>query len=114
MSICHGNAPDSPCCRIPLGVDVWCKFLQDHPDRKQACGLYVELGSWDAVHADPRYIEDVHPHWILTGTPDCGDWVGPGCCYGPERTPESQAAYRAAAERPGTPVEIQVARGVVG
>jgi hypothetical protein len=85
-----------------------------HPDgRRAACGLYVELGSWDAVHADERYQRDVHPHWVRTGTPDCGDWVGPGCCYGPEWTDAAGDAYRAAAARPGTPVEIQRLRGII-
>jgi len=110
---CHGNAPDSPCCYIPVGVDVLCKFVTKVPGRKAGCGLYVELGSWEAVHTDQRYLECVQPFWIEHGVPDCGDWVGPGCCYGPDPTPESDVAYRKAAERPGTPVEIKRVRGLV-
>lgn len=106
---CHGNSPDSPCCMV---VGEPCLFLVDVPGRKGGCGLYVELGSWDAVHHDRRYLHHVRPAWIERGVPDCGDWVGPGCCYGPGRTPESDAAFRKAALRPGTPVEVRRRRGL--
>jgi hypothetical protein len=44
---------------------------------RYACGLRTELGSWAAVHADPRYLADVRPVWLRTGTVDCGNWWGP-------------------------------------
>ncbi len=60
------------------------------PGRRWACTLLVELGSWDAVHADPRYLQLVKPVWDAvnrrvgrTVIPSCGGW-GPGtgqCCY---------------------------------
>lgn len=108
---CHGNSPDSPCCWVDGELCVHL-VLGPHPDgRRAACGLFIELGSWDAVHADERY-EHVHAAWITAGVPDCGDWVGPGCCYGREETAESKHSYLMAAERPGTPVEIRRARGL--
>ena len=95
---CHGNSPDSPCCGVPGHPGGMCKFLVDVPGRAKGCGLFVELGSWDAVHADPRYLAEVRPAWDANAppVPDCGDWRGPGCCYGPDRTPESDAAYERA------------------
>jgi hypothetical protein len=40
------------------------------------------LGSWQAVHADPRYLASVHPTLMRVGTVDCGDWPGPGITCG--------------------------------
>ena len=75
---CAGNADDS-CCYV---AGVPCRFLEEHtvPGRRWACGLYRELGSWARVHADPRYLTHVKPHWEnspLRGQ-DCGDWPAPG------------------------------------
>ena len=44
--------------------------------RKYQCGLRNELGSWPAVHADPRYQAVPGSIWVETNTPDCGDWFG--------------------------------------
>ncbi len=137
MSQCHGNAKESPCCW--LGEKGLCKFLVHVGDgRKGSCGLFIGHGSWDAVHSDPLYLATVRPVWDNTSPPipDCGDWVGPGCCYG-EGSPDDIAEARLkAAERAfrtkdpevirvklrvrnhgvevhhSAPIEIQRARGV--
>jgi hypothetical protein len=52
--------------------------------RHWVCGLRRELGSWDAVHTDARYLADVKPAWIEYGVDDCGEWRGtakPQCCF---------------------------------
>jgi hypothetical protein len=66
-----------------------CEFLETDTvfGRHWVCGLRRRLGSWDAVHADSGYIENVHAVWELTGTADCGDFTGTGrpqCCYADE------------------------------
>jgi hypothetical protein len=43
------------------------------------CSLREELGSWDAVHSDPRYLEDPAPTWRKYGIADCGDFVCSSC-----------------------------------
>jgi hypothetical protein len=62
-----------------------CRFLEEGTvdGRRWACGLRRELGDWDKVHADSRYLEDVKP--ILEGigvAVDCGDWPPPGKACG--------------------------------
>lgn len=55
-----------------------CPFLEKYTveGRRFACGLRRELGSWEAVHADPRY-QPVQEFWD-TREPQtitsCGDW----------------------------------------
>lgn len=51
------------------------------PGRRWACTLFVELGSWDAVHADERYKQYVQPVWDAVNAsagsvviPNCGKW----------------------------------------
>lgn len=74
MSVCHGNGEDH-CCYVAGEV---CPFLEENtvPGRRWACGLFRELGNWDAVHADPRYLEHVQPAWDQIGIEgySCGDW----------------------------------------
>ena len=41
------------CC--VLGNTVCSYLVENTAGRRWACGLFVELGSWDAVEADPRY-----------------------------------------------------------
>jgi hypothetical protein len=111
MSVCHGNG-DTHCCYVNGNV---CQFLiQDAtPSRRWSCGLFVELEDWALVHTDPRYLESVRPHWIESGTPDCGDWVGPGCCYDSTvDDPRVRATYLQACARAGTPVQIRRFWGV--
>lgn len=106
---CHGNGDDH-CCYVEGAP---CVHLTSTDDRKWACGLLVELGSWEAVHADLRYLETPRPVWIQRGVPDCGDWLGPGCCFGREREEEALALYRKAAQRPGTPLAVRLRAAAV-
>lgn len=106
MSKCHGNGSDH-CCYVN---GVKCPYLVEDSagPRRWSCGLYVELGDWDLVHADQRYLNDVRPHWLQSGTPDCGDWIGPGCCFGGSvDDPAVRATYVAACGRKGTPVVVR-------
>jgi hypothetical protein len=80
MAICaagRGNGPEH-CCWVNGQI---CPFLEidTMPDRYWACGLRRELGSWDAVHNDPGYIERVRPMWDrIDPLMNCGDWPPPG------------------------------------
>lgn len=81
MSQCHGNGGDH-CCWL---YGEPCRFLEAGtvPGRRWACGLRRELGSWQAVHVDPRYRSQVEPVIRSFGVESCGGW-GPGtglCCY---------------------------------
>lgn len=88
MSICHGNGAEH-CCYLEGQV---CPFLEEYTieGRRWACGLLRELGDWDAVHSDERYLTTVRPVWVEHGIDDCGDFAGarledgtiePQCCY---------------------------------
>jgi hypothetical protein len=72
--ICHGNLTEH-CCWIEGQV---CPFLEENtvPGRRWACGLYRELGSWDKVHSDPRYLASPAARFFITRYPGfgCGDW----------------------------------------
>lgn len=74
---CDGNSSDH-CCH--LGKDGVCVYLEENTveNRHWACGLLRELGSWDAVHSDERYLTNVRPFWEQYA-PDlnCGDWPRP-------------------------------------
>lgn len=66
-----------------------CRFLEENtePGYRWSCGLRRELGSWDAVLADPRYQEHVQSHWdTFPETTNCRDFPSGGweCrqCYG--------------------------------
>lgn len=85
MSECHGNGEDH-CCYVNGQV---CPFLVENAmGRRWACGLRIELGSWDEVHRDPRYLEKVKPVWTRFNVDDCGDWQAEGqCCFAEEGTP---------------------------
>lgn len=69
MRTCHGNGEDH-CCYVRGEV---CEFLEENTieGRRWVCGLLRELGSWDKVHEDPRYIDRVQPAWDGF---DCGTW----------------------------------------
>lgn len=73
--LCTGNEPEH-CCWLDGNV---CVFLEEWtvPGRHWVCGLRRELGSWGAVHSDPRY-QPVHDHWVTVGTADCGDFPAAG------------------------------------
>lgn len=79
-SACHGNGDDH-CCYVEGKV---CPFLEENTveGRRWVCGLLRELGSWEAVHADPRY-KPIQEVWDRVGIESCGAW-GPGtnqCCF---------------------------------
>ena len=71
---CLGNGK-AHCCWVK-GKE--CRFLiRDYTDetghfRKWACGLRAELGDWDAVLNDPRWIGSVKGSW-KAGI-NCRDW----------------------------------------
>jgi hypothetical protein len=49
------------------------------PGRRWVCGLRRELGSWESVHVDSRYMEDVRPFWQdYRPELNCGDWPPKG------------------------------------
>ncbi len=48
------------------------------PNTDRRCTLRTELGSWDLVHQDPRYLRHVAPVWRRIGVVDCGDWAPTG------------------------------------
>lgn len=78
---CHGNQPDH-CCYVD---GKRCRFLEENTveGRRWVCGLRRELGSWEAVHADPGYQKHVQPFWDKVGIVSCGVW-GPDvrqCCF---------------------------------
>jgi hypothetical protein len=107
MGICHGNGP-THCCYVN-GIE--CQYLvKDINSRKWSCGLLVQYGDWDSVHSSEPYLDNVRPHWVANGTPDCGTWIGPGCCFGATLDdPAVAATYVDAVDRPGTPVEVRTA-----
>lgn len=76
---CLGNLDDH-CCH--LGKYGVCEHLADvHPvtGRRWICTLREQLGSWERVHVDPRYLDNVKPKLDDIGiTVDCGDWPTPG------------------------------------
>jgi hypothetical protein len=64
-----GDAQGGHCCWVHGEV---CRFLlENHEGRRFACGLRVELGDWDKVHADPRY-RPIALVFVDEGL--CGDW----------------------------------------
>lgn len=76
--ICSGNT-EQHCCELNGRV---CHFLEENTveGRRWACGLYRELGNWQKVHIDPRYIKTVKPE--IDKTPlvglNCGEWPRQG------------------------------------
>lgn len=83
---CLGNAADH-CCYIKGEP---CAFVEEHPDgyidenghsRRWVCGLRRELGDWDKVLSDPRWISMSKDGW-RPGL-NCRDW--PDAKSGPNR-----------------------------
>lgn len=72
MAICKGNK-DNHCCWFQ-GKE--CQYLEfDTNGREIACGLLLELGDWESVYKDERYIRDVKSKIIASDIGcDCGDW----------------------------------------
>lgn len=66
------------CCWLDGKV---CKYLadSDRPGHAFDCALRRDLGSWDAVHGDPRYVADVRPFWERVAPElDCGAYPPEG------------------------------------
>lgn len=62
----RGGYTTGHCCYLAGKV---CGFLvENQGGRRYACGLRLELGSWAAVNADPRY-KPVGDHWASYGDP---------------------------------------------
>ena len=64
MALCHRNGADH-CCWFNGEV---CPFLRDDGPQpmdgvRWVCTLYEELGDWDLVHEDQRYLDVVGPLW---------------------------------------------------
>jgi len=80
---CLGNGNDH-CCYV-RGKP--CKFIiTNYTDetghfRKWACKLRAELGDWDKVLTDPRWVEECQGAW--TNGLNCRDW--PDAPEGPNR-----------------------------
>jgi hypothetical protein len=86
QAFCHGNGDDH-CCWLAGQV---CPFLRDDgwsspESRRFVCTLREELGDWDLVHSDPRYLATVEPLWRASGDVmnwiwdegvRCGNWPG--------------------------------------
>ena len=75
---CLGRNLEEHCCYVNSKP---CKYLEEHTQEgfRWTCGLRRELGDWDKVLADPRYIQDVQSVWdslkLQDGTPmNCRDW----------------------------------------
>lgn len=68
---CHGQGPEH-CC----WVGATCEFLTSTPERRFACSLFIELGSWEAVHADLRYRQAPIGRYFASRYPGfgCGDF----------------------------------------
>lgn len=65
------------CCYIENQV---CPALRDdgpNADRRWVCTFREKLGSWDAVHADPEYLETVGNKMKSLIGVYCGDWPKP-------------------------------------
>lgn len=89
MAACDGSgdADGAHCCFVE-GADCLHLVIGGPTGRRFACGLRTELGSWELVHADPRYLAHPKPVWERIGMPDCGDWTGNSngaqCCFARE------------------------------
>jgi len=84
---CDGRGDNGDhCCYVAGEV---CRFLTHVKDQPR-CSLRLELGDWDAVHRDPRYLEFVRPAWDRCGASDCGvfgtgrDGKPVACCFARE------------------------------
>ena len=76
MAICNGQNDDH-CCW--LGRHGQCKFLAENVNgRRWSCSLRANLGSWEAVHTDVRYMSEIQPIVRELVGVDCGDWPRPG------------------------------------
>ena len=73
-----GITTDGHCCWIN---GVVCPYVRDDgpgTERRYVCTLREELGSWEAVYADRRYLSFIRPVMSIKTGVDCGDWPPPG------------------------------------
>lgn len=85
---CLGRNLEDHCCYLDGKP---CAFVEENtqPGFRWSCGLRRELGSWDAVLSDPRYVAEVLPKHVARserlGIPlsNCGDWPADpeSCAY---------------------------------
>jgi hypothetical protein len=70
---CSGNFDDH-CCH--LGKYGVCKYLEKNAteNRIWTCSLRRELGDWDLVHNDERYVSEIKVKLLEYDLPNCGDW----------------------------------------
>ena len=86
---CHRNLDDH-CCHLvdSEGKGYQCPLPEKSTEEgfKWCCGIRKELGSWDLVHNDPRYVEHVQPFWDAHGPRikqyNCGDYTCENCIDG--------------------------------
>ena len=69
---CLGRNNDDHCCYVAGKV---CEFLEENtePNFRWSCGLRRELGTWQKVTNDPRYLDGPGAHFSTKGM-SCGDW----------------------------------------
>jgi len=73
--VCEGRGDDH-CCYLGKHGGV-CRYLVESTGpRRWVCTLRRELGSWQRVHTDRRYLEHVQPFWdeYRDGSGSCGSW----------------------------------------
>lgn len=72
---CRGRNLEEHCCWVNGNP---CPYLEENtePGFRWSCGLRRELGSWDAVLEDPRYVNDIMPLHRAPGM-NCRDWPEP-------------------------------------
>ncbi len=71
--VCTGRGDSGGhCCTINGST---CEFLTT-VDEVPRCGLLIDLGSWEAVHSDRRFLEAPVGLWFAENHPGfgCGDW----------------------------------------
>lgn len=77
LGLCDGggDAEGEHCCWV--AGEACPHLVVDGPTgRRFACNLFTELGDWDLVHADDRYLANPKPTWTRLGVQDCGRWIG--------------------------------------
>lgn len=69
---CLGRNNEDHCCYI---AGKPCTYLEENtePGFRWTCGLRRELGDWDVVLADPRYVKGPGAHFGPKGI-NCRDW----------------------------------------
>ena len=72
------RADTDHCCYL---AGVVCPYLRDDgpvADRRWVCTFRERLGSWEAVHTDPEYLDTVGSYVMGKIGLFCGDWPPPG------------------------------------